>query len=281
MSATADYVFTGNRAGNQTVDVNLAYDPATGANYPFTDNSKRPHPDWSRVDNRLSEARSNYQALVTSFTKRMSNRWQASVTYLLSAQWNFDRPPIAPGCQYPTTLNAAGNPVCDVPITLAPDVAENSYYLTGDQRNRLTFNGIWQLGYGFQLSGLYLYGDNGKATPTSGVDVRQTGLSPTAANFDGTGGLVISRLRPNGTVIARNSFDRTPIHRVDLRLSRRFKLGGHAGVDGIVEVFNVLNHANYNSWVLNETNRNYGQPQQDTNIAYAPRMLQLGFRTTF
>jgi hypothetical protein len=43
----------------------------------------------------------------------------------------------------------------------------------------------------------------------------------------------------------------------------------------------VLNHANYNSWVLNETNRNYGQPQQDTNIAYAPRMLQLGFRTTF
>ena len=152
ISVTADYVYTGSRAGNQSIDVNLAYDPATGANYPFTNISKRPHPDWGELDNRLSEARSNYHALLTSFTKRMSNRWQASVTYLLAAQWNFDRPPIAPGCQYPTTLNAAGKPVCDVPITLAPDIAENRYYLTGDQRNRLTFNGIWQLGYGFQVS---------------------------------------------------------------------------------------------------------------------------------
>ena len=97
----------------------------------------------------------------------MSNRWQAAATYTLAGQWTLDTLPLNPGCQYPVTLNAAGKSVCDVPITLAPDVSENKYYLTGDQRHRATFNGIWQLGYGFQLSGLYLFGDNGKATPTS------------------------------------------------------------------------------------------------------------------
>jgi len=160
--------------------------------------------------------------------------------------------------------------VCDVPITLAPDVSENKYYLTGDQRHRATFNGIWQLGYGFQLSGLYLFGDNGRNTPTSGVDVRQSG-----------GGTANVRLRPDRTLIARNSFDRSAIHRVDLRVQRRFKLGSKAGIDGIFEVFNVFDHANYNSWVINESNSKYGQTQQDTNIAFAPRMLQLGFRATF
>lgn len=33
--------------------------------------------------------------------------------------------------------------------------------------------------------------------------------------------------------------------------------------------------------VLNERNARFGQPEQDTNQAYAPRMLQLGFRIAF
>ena len=288
MAIEADYVFTGDRATlNATAsrNINLAYNPATGANYPFSgagaDVTKRTYPTLGSLAVNRSDGKSNNHGLQTSVTKRMSNRWQAAATYTLAGQWTLDTLPLNPGCQYPVTLNAAGKSVCDVPITLAPDVSENKYYLTGDQRHRATFNGIWQLGYGFQLSGLYLFGDNGKATPTSGVDVRQTGAAPTAGNALGTGTVVSGRLRTNGTLIERNSFDRSNIHRVDLRVQRRFKLGGKAGIDGIFEMFNVFNHANYNSWVLNESARNYGQPQQDTNVAYAPRMLQLGFRATF
>jgi len=48
-----------------------------------------------------------------------------------------------------------------------------------------------------------------------------------------------------------------------------------------VEVFNVFNRANYGSYVTQESNRSYGQPSFNSNIAYQPRMLQLGFRVAF
>ena len=79
----------------------------------------------------------------------------------------------------------------------------------------------------------------------------------------------------------RNGLVGEPIHRVDLRLQKHLALGGHAGVDGIVEVFNIFNHANYGSYTTVESNRLYGQPSSNTNVAYQPRMAQLGFRFTY
>ena len=114
---------------------------------------------------------------------------------------------------------------------------------------------------------MFLWGDAGYATPTSGVDALQTG--------GGAG-----RVRANGTVIPRNSFDLPSYQRTDLRVQKRFSIG-RAKVDGIVEVFNVFNHANYQSYVLNESNARYGQPEPSVNLAFQPRMVQLGFRATF
>ena len=55
-----------------------------------------------------------------------------------------------------------------------------------------------------------------------------------------------------------------------------------AGIDGLIDVFNVFNHANFSSWTVSEAQpATFGRPQQDANIAYQPRMLQLGFRLTF
>jgi len=267
MTLEVDYAYLGDRSVWTPRNINLAFDPTTGANYPFTMIAKRPYPDWGIVTANRPDGRSNYHTLQTTLIRRMSNRWQASATYALDGFWIFDTLPLNPGCEYPVTLTAAGQPVCDVPITLAPDISQNEYYLSGVQRHRATANGIWQIGHGFQLSGAYLFGDQGKATPTSGVDVRQTLGGP-------------GRLRPDGTLIERNSFDIPSIHRLDLRLQRRFTFG-RVGIDGILDVFNVSNRANYGPIVLNESNSNYGKPSATTNVAYAPRMLQLGFRATF
>ena len=49
----------------------------------------------------------------------------------------------------------------------------------------------------------------------------------------------------------------------------------------MLEVFNLFNHANYGSYTINENNANYGKPSFNDNLAYQPRMLQIGFRTTF
>ena len=56
---------------------------------------------------------------------------------------------------------------------------------------------------------------------------------------------------------------------------------GRMSIDGIFEVFNLFDRANYGSYNLNESSAAFRQPEQNTNIAYAPRTLQLGFRFTF
>jgi hypothetical protein len=88
-------------------------------------------------------------------------------------------------------------------------------------------------------------------------------------------------LRPNGTTVERNSFVGDPIHRVDLRVQRRISFGSRVSVTGILEMFNAFNRANFGSYTTAESNRAYGRPVRSTNVAYQPRMLQLGFRTTF
>ena len=79
----------------------------------------------------------------------------------------------------------------------------------------------------------------------------------------------------------RNDFVGEPLHRVDLRVLRRIRFASKASVEGMFEMFNLFNHANYGSYVTSEVSRAYTQPVQNLNVAYQPRMMQLGFRVTF
>jgi hypothetical protein len=195
-----------------------------------------------------SEGWSNYHALQTAFTRRMSNGWQASATYLLAM-----------------LKDAQSSPA---PFTVAPDLGGEYSLAASDQRHRAVFNGIWQLPHALQLSGLYFFGSGERFGTSYGGDLRATGA---------TGG----RLRPDGTIMPRNSLVGHPVHRVDVRIQRRFALARHASVDGILEVFNLFDHANYGSYITAESNTRYGTPSSNTNVAYQPRMMQLGFRATF
>jgi hypothetical protein len=152
---------------------------------------------------------------------------------------------------------------------LAPDLGPQYAYGAGDQRHRAVFNGIWQLKYGLQVSGIYFFGSGERLATTYGGDVRLTG--------DSRG----NRLRPNGTIVPLNNFVGKPIHRVDMRLQKRLALGPRLRAEGLLEVFNIFNHANYGSYVTQENNAQYGQPTQNPGITYAPRTAQLGFRLTF
>ena len=285
MSVEADWVFTGDRNQLNTRNINLAYNQATGGPYPFVGGQaganyiNRPYPGWGNITMNRSDQQQNYHALQTAFTKRMSHNWQASATYTWSRTSQFDQSPLNPGCKYPQTVVAGRGVVCDVPFTISPDISENAWYVTGAQRHRLTFNGIWQAPLGFQASGIYIYGDNGFGTATSGVDAWATGTTGTA----GSAGLAGGRRRANGTIIPRNGFNLPSLHRVDARLQRRLALGRHVRLDGIVEVFNLLDRANFDPtlYTLNESNAKYGQPNSSNTLAYSPRMLQFGFRTQF
>ena len=45
--------------------------------------------------------------------------------------------------------------------------------------------------------------------------------------------------------------------------------------------YNLFNHENCGNYEVRESNANYGRPIPLLSLAYQPRMLQLGFRTTF
>jgi hypothetical protein len=212
-------------------------------NYVSTDATRAVYADWGVVNAYQSQGWSNFHALETAFTKRLSQRWQASGTYTLS-------------------IYNDGNTSPAPSLTLVQDLGQEYGRATTDQRHRAVFNGIWDAGYGFQLSGLYFYGSGQRFATTYGGGDR-------------------TRLRPDGSIVPRNTFVGLPIHKVDARIQRRFGLGGRRGIDGILEVYNLFNHANYGSYTLAESNASYGQPIQNIGLTYQPRMVQLGFRVVF
>src|SRR5262249_53000783 len=137
-------------------NANLTYNPATGANYPWTDLSRRLHPEWAQVEQYFVGGWSNYHSLQMALTKRFSHRWQASGTYLLSGLWN-------------------AVPAPNVGFPLAPDMGGDYSLAVSDQRHRASFNAIWEMPYGFQLSGLYLFGSGFRYMTTYGGDLRLVG----------------------------------------------------------------------------------------------------------
>jgi hypothetical protein len=210
--------------------------------------------------------RSNYRGWENSFTKRFADRWQANATYTLSGFWDEDSNPftveLVRGADIPTILHPLG-------FAVAGDIGGEYTLASTEQRHRATFNGIWDMGMGFQLSGLYFFGSGQRTGTSYGGDRRRQGAAGTA------------RLRPDNTIVPRNNFVGRPLHRVDMRLQKRLSLGGRTTIDGLVEVFNVFNHENYGSYTTQESNANYGRPSFNGNIAFQPRIVQLGFRLAF
>jgi hypothetical protein len=261
MGFDADYVYIGSRDFPRDLPANVSYNPATGVNYPSTDTSKRPVPYLGYVSLTFPGMRSNYHALQTSLTKRYSRGWQASATYTLSTFSDANPRPVQwSGQQFET-----------VPFPTAPDLSGEYSLAVNDQRHRAVFNGLWDLPYGLQVSGLYLFGSGERYQTRWGTDLRNLGgVRPNEL-----------RLRPDGTIVPRNSFVGASVQRVDLRLQRRFPLHGGASISGTVEVFNVFNHENFGSYVSNQVASNFLQPQQSTSPNYAARTVQLGLRLAF
>jgi Carboxypeptidase regulatory-like domain len=276
MSFEANYVHTAGRLEETVHNANLTYNPATGANYLFSDISRRPFPEWGVVLLEFLEGKSNYDAVDLTFTKRFSNRWQGTATYTLG--YFKDGLPVRPQWYLgPDGVMARR----EVGFPLAPDLGGEYGYAgsvvgggfgqAGDQRHRAVLNGVWDVGYGFQVSGIYFYGSGERFATNTGVDRRGEGVNAASE----------LRLRADGTITPRAAIVGDPIHRMDLRLQKRQPLFGRVTVDGLLEVYNLFNHANYGSYTTNESNAQYGKPSFNGNVAYQPRMLQLGFRVAF
>jgi hypothetical protein len=254
--AEADYVYSQGRHEKDVEDnINLTFDPATGANYPFSDISHRAFPDWGAISMVVRGGRSSYHALQTAVTKRMSHHWQGAATYTLSGLWDAYPPPFSG--------------LAPVAFETTPDLGGEFTLASTDLRHRAVFNGIWDVGRGFQVSGIYYLGIGERAQTIYGADLR--GI----AGVGGPEATTRQRLRPDGTIVPRNSFTQPPRRKADVRIQQRLSLPGHVSIDGIAEVFNVFNSSNL-TINTTESSRDFGRA-----IVGENRTAQVGFRLSF
>jgi len=256
IAVEADYVYSQGRNEKDVIsNMNLTFNPATGANYPFSDITRRAYPDFGAISMVVRTGRSSYHALQTAITKRFSNRWQGSATYTYSGLWD----------AFPVAFSG----VSPAPIKTTPDLGGEWSLSSGDLRHRAVLNGIWQIGRGLQVSGVFYTGIGERATTTYGTDVRV---------ISGVGGPESSsrlRARADGTVVPRNSFVQPPRRKADLRLQQQIPLPHRISLEGIAEVFNVFNSPNWTITTV-ETSPQFGQRTMGQF-----RTAQLGFRLTF
>jgi hypothetical protein len=255
MALEADYVSTAaaTRSRSRTTSTSRST-PRTGIPYPYSDAAHRAYPLYGVIGMIPHTGQSDYYGLQTSFTKR----WPTA-----------GRGPSPTRSQAVRPRSSAADRHVEYTGTTPIDLGGERSLARRDQRHRAVFNGIWDVAHGFQVSGIYFYGSGQRDQVVCGCDAR--GLQITS----------VDRLRLNGTIIPRQSFVGQPIHRVEMRLLQRIPLGGKVNLAGSFEVFNLLNRKNYGSYVLTESSPQFGQPTSSTNLSYAPRTVQLGFRLTF
>jgi hypothetical protein len=125
---------------------------------------------------------------------------------------------------------------------------------------------IWEVGRGFQVSGLHYLGAGIRSVYNYGGDIRSVGAGGSA------------RLRPanlGGTIVPRNDFIQPAQNKTDVRVQQRIPLGGRKSIDLLAEAFNVFNRPNWGI-TTQESSANFGQ-----RTSGQFREVQLGFRLTF
>jgi hypothetical protein len=229
-----------------------------------TNNGCRPNPAYANNNQYSPEAESVYHGLHVSFVQR-PRRWAGfRVSYTFSK-----------------SMNNVGENFFSSPID-PTDLSKDWGRSDDDQRHRLVVHAslnsptgpattTWQrISHDFTLSGILQTYSALPFNITSGVNTIQ-----------GTPGRPIV----DGEFIPRNSGVGSTFFTAGARLSRSFRLGGRARVDGLVEVFNLTNHRN------NLTrNTNFGPGAYPTSPAPTygqitavgdPRSVQLGVRFKF
>ena len=146
MAIESNYVFTGGRKEEFAPNINLAYNPATGANLRFQDMALTPFPDWGVVRAEIMTKRSNYS--------RVGEHLHQAVREPVAGERDLYAG-VVPGRGAESVHGRAATRTRPIPTVLSPlgfPVAEDIGGLYGlaatEQRHRATFNGIWEHGRG-------------------------------------------------------------------------------------------------------------------------------------
>jgi len=254
-------------------DANLYENVTTGyALNPAT--SGRPDPVYSNIKNFTTPnaAGSIYNALQVAVNHRFSQSFSAQAAYTLSHLKDSTTGPF----YYPNNpFNLAGE------WGPSPD----------NQPSTLTLAGTYSIKWGIALSGQFHFGSGQNFQVLSSVT--PLGLSGVVDNrmFPATTPVYISpscvSAAPGFTgenIVSRDCFVGNPIVRLDMRLSKTFRVKERFRFIPMIEAFNLFNHSNFGSYQTTVNVASFSQPAQVTTIGdltYQPRMLQFAGRFEF
>jgi hypothetical protein len=225
-----------------------------------------------------------YKGLNLSLTRRLANNYQFLVSYTLSEAEDTSTDFQSAFIPQDNGRGRDINDLTGLPVGFDPDAERGP--ATHDQRHRLTVSGMYQFPFGIQFSTIVTAASGRPYTPLAGADL----------NGDGDGGAFPSdRARRNptdpSTAVGRNSETMEDQLNVDARLSKKFSLTSGLALEGIIDVFNLLDKTNYS-----EINNIFGRgafpsaPQTDAQgrVTYGVyeqalpgRQIQLAAKITF
>ena len=209
-------------------------------------------------------------AIASAFHRRFLKNLQATMTYTLTLFAHDD----TTGFQYQP----------DNQFNRAAEWARSLDY----QRHTVRATTIYRLPWGVSLAGAYFFGSGNYYQTTIALNAFGTGAGTNRYNsgpaltipasvadrYDG------STTINTGDVIPRNALKGFSLQKVDLRLTKDFKIGG-VTLTGIGEVFNLFDHKNYGAYNSQVNSTTFGQPRQNVANSYFPRTAQFAFRVGF
>ena len=260
-------------------DINLFFDPVTGYNVnPIVSGQQaqtRPDPRFTSVTWAETAGGSEQLYLSTQLRRRFRSNLEGTIAYTLTFIDHDDYNNVFGGA-------SANNQF---------DMDDEWSYSTGFQRHTVRANGSVRLPWDVSISGIYSYGSGAHfatSIPLAGAaiwnkpGVNRLNVGPPITIPDGV------RDRFEGTDVIgtggktpRNALIGLPIHKVDLRLTKRIRIRGSVTVQAIGEVFNLFDHANYGAYNGQLTSPAFGLPAQNASSSYRSRTGQVAFRLQF
>jgi len=189
----------------------------------------------------------HYNALLISARKDLANRVQFQASYTLSRAVSLSDDIFEPG----------------VPQN-SDDLAADKGPTLRDARHRFVLSGIVQLPLGFETSTIAALQSGRPYNITTGTD----------DNGDG-------HLKDRPAGVGRNAGRAAPTYIWDLRLARPIRIREQARIIPTLDIFNVVNHPNFDAESYIGTlsaGPAFGKP---TDIISPPRQLQLGVKFIF
>jgi len=231
---TVDYVNNQGRDLNTRPRINVRLTPTGARRLAFL--NLQPNALATRAAS--SYGFSDYQGLILGFKRRMTKGIDFTATYTLAKA----------NSVIGTAVDELNQNNLQDATLLYDDPKVNGPASRTDARHSGTIAGVFQLGYGIQISPFIIFRSALPVSTIEGVDLNQNSenndIPAKAYAFDGLNADGSPKVKEIGDCKTWNCSRGAKRTQFNLRASKRFTIHGHIGVEAIAEVFNLFNAIN-------------------------------------